>query len=101
MPDGSNFRYAGTSFLMAPAARLDDSRVDLTLVRLLPRIRLLRLFPSIYSGKHVEYPEVTVLQGKEINILQPADSPLMMDGEFVGTTPARIRCLPGELRMSA
>jgi len=95
----SNSRYTGTSFLIAPAARLDDGLLDVTLVRLLPRSRLLRLFPSIYSGTHVEYPEVSVLQGEEISILQPAHSPMMMDGEFVGTTPASIRCLPGELRM--
>lgn len=97
----SNSRYTGTSFLMAPGSRLDDGLLDLTLLRLLPRGRLLRLFPSIYTGRHVEYPEVTVLQGKEISILQPQNYPMMMDGEFVGITPARICCLPGELRMFA
>ncbi len=95
----SNSRYTGTSFLIAPAARLDDGLLHLTLVCRLPRTRLLRLFPSIYSGKHVEYPEVTVLQGKEISILQPQNCPMMMDGEFIGTTPARICCLPGVLPM--
>jgi len=97
----SNSRYTGTSFLIAPAARLDDGLLDLTLLRLLPRSRLLRLFPSIYSGKHVEYPEVTAQQGKEISILEPQNCPMMMDGELVGVTPARICCLPGELRMFA
>jgi len=97
----SNSRYTGTSFLMAPGARLDDGLLDLTLLRRLPRIRLLRLFPTIYSGKHVDYPEVMVVQGREFSIIEPTDYPLMIDGEFVGTTPARIRCLPGELRIFA
>jgi diacylglycerol kinase (ATP) len=95
----SNSRYTGTSFLMAPEARLDDGLLDLTLLRKMPRSRLLRLFRTIYSGTHGNYPEVTVLQGRHFKIIAPVDCPLMMDGEFAGTTPADITCLPGELRI--
>ena len=97
----SNSRFTGTSFLMAPGARLDDGLLDLTLLHTLSRNKLLRLFPTIYSGMHVAYPEVTVLQGREFRIIEPAAYPMMIDGEFVGTTPADIRCLPGELRIFA
>lgn len=93
----SNSRYTGTSFLMAPGARLDDGMLDLTLLHALPRHRLLRLFPTIYSGKHVTYSEVTVMQGSEFEIIEPVGYPMIIDGEFVGSTPAGIRCLPGEL----
>ncbi|HET6564651.1 MAG TPA: diacylglycerol kinase family protein, partial [Xanthomonadales bacterium] len=68
----SNSRYTGTSFLMAPGARLDDGLLDLTLVRKLSRPRLLRLFHTIYSGQHVNYPEVLTDKGREFQILQPA-----------------------------
>lgn len=97
----SNSRYTGTSFLMAPGARLDDGLLDLTLVRKLSRLRLLRLFHTIYTGQHVNYPEVMSIQGCEFQILQPAGCPMIMDGEFVGISPATIRCLPGELRIFA
>jgi diacylglycerol kinase (ATP) len=93
----SNSRYTGTSFLIAPDAKLDDGLLDLTMLRALPRSRLLRLFPSIYSGGHIDYPEVTVAQGSTFNITEPVAYPMMIDGEFIGTTPARICCLPGEL----
>jgi diacylglycerol kinase (ATP) len=93
----SNSRYTGTSFLMAPQAKLDDGLLDLTLLRKLPRSRLLRLFPTIYSGAHVNYPEVTTLQGRHFTISEPRGYPMMLDGEFVGVTPAGISCLPGEL----
>lgn len=95
----SNSRYTGASFLMAPGAELDDGLLDLTLLRNLSRFRLLRLFPTIYSGTHIAYPEVLVLQGREFNIIEPVAFPMMMDGEFIGTTPARIGCLPGELKV--
>ena len=48
----SNSRYTGTNFLIAPRARIVDGRLDITLLRPGSRRRLLRLFPSIYSGRH-------------------------------------------------
>jgi diacylglycerol kinase (ATP) len=93
----ANTRYTGTSFLIAPEARMDDGLFDVVLVRRLPRRRLLRLFPSIYSGTHVNYPEVQVRRAREVRILAPAGLPLAPDGELRGATPASVRCLPREL----
>jgi YegS/Rv2252/BmrU family lipid kinase len=95
----SNSRYTGTSFLMAPAAKLDDGLLDLTLVRKVSRLRLLRLFPTIYSGKHVEHEEVSVLQGSYFQISSPASYVLLADGEFSGQTPAEIRSVPAAIRI--
>lgn len=95
----SNSRYTGTSFLIAPEAAIDDGLLDLTLLKKLPRIRLLRLFPSVYSGKHVNYPEISVIKGRHFRIIEPAAYPMLVDGEFIGSTPAEIRCLPGALRV--
>lgn len=89
----SNTRYTGTSFLIAPGAEMDDGLLDVTLLQKLGRLRLLRLFPTVYSGRHVEYPEIQVLRGKSIRILEPAGCLLAPDGEFRGTTPAEITCL--------
>lgn len=97
----SNTRYTGTSFRMAPAARLDDGLLDLTLVRRLPRRRLLRLFPTIYQGRHVEHPEVLTRQARHIRIAAPAGLELAPDGEFLGRTPAAIDCLRRDLALFA
>jgi diacylglycerol kinase (ATP) len=97
----SNTRYTGTSFLMAPSARYDDGVLDVTLVRRLPRLRLLRLFPSIYSGRHVDYPEVLTRQARCIRLLAPVGLQLAPDGEFRGRLPATIECLPGDLSIFA
>jgi len=97
----SNTRYTGTHFLMAPGARLDDGLLDVTLVRHLPRARLLRLFPTIYQGRHVEYPEVITRQVRTIDIKAPAGLELAPDGEIQGRAPARITCLQGDLEVFA
>ena len=93
----SNTRYTGTTFLIAPDAKLDDGLLDVTLVSRMKRTRLLRLFPTIYQGKHVGFPEVTTLQAREIRLKMPAKMPLAPDGEIHGETPVIIRCLPRAL----
>lgn len=97
----SNTRYTGTHFLMAPGAQFDDGLLDVTLVRRLPRRRLLRLFPTIYTGQHVGYPEVTTRRARTIRITGPAGLGLAPDGEFLGSTPARISCLHRDLEIFA
>ena len=95
----SNTRYTGTSFLMAPSAKMDDGLLDVILLRRLSRLRLLRLFPSIYSGRHVNYEEVTVRKAKVIRLLRPRQLPLAVDGEFRGESPAVITCLHRDLTL--
>ncbi len=89
----ANTRYTGTSFLIAPDARMDDGLFDVIVVRRLSRPRLLRLFPSIYGGTHVRYPEVMVKRAREVVIRAPGGLPLAPDGELRGATPVTVRCL--------
>lgn len=95
----SNSRYTGTHFLIAPDARLDDGLFDVTLVRRLSRRRLLRLFPTIYDGRHLEFEEVTARQARHVRVTEPAGLPLMPDGEFRGHTPLEIQCIPRDLKL--
>ncbi len=97
----SNTRYTGTSFLIAPDAELDDGLLDVTLLGRLSRRRLLRLFPTIYRGRHVHYPEIRAFKGKEIRIIGPANLLLAPDGELTGRTPTTITCLKKDLRIFA
>lgn len=97
----SNTQYTGTHFLIAPAAVIDDGLLDITLLQKLPRHRLLRLFPTIYHGGHIERPEVTVHRASNITIRSPQGMLLGPDGEFKGRTEARISCLHQDLAMFA
>jgi len=95
----SNTRYTGTSFLIAPAARLDDGLLDVTLLRDLPRLRLLRLFPTIYSGRHVDFDEVSTYQTSTMKIIMPENRLLAPDGELYGETPVTVTCLKQDLQI--
>jgi len=93
----SNTRYTGTHFMIAPGAVIDDGLLDVTILEGLSRRRLLKLFPTIYSGQHVEYREVSTCKAAVIHIRSPETMLLGPDGEFCGHSPAEITCLHQDL----
>ena len=88
----SNSRYTA-DFLMAPNALIDDGLLDVTLLGKISRRRLLRLFPTVFRGEHVQYPEVETFTARRIKVTSDQPKILAPDGELVGTTPAEITCL--------
>ncbi|MFV0543006.1 MAG: diacylglycerol/lipid kinase family protein [Marinicella pacifica] len=88
----ANSRYTGTSFKIAPEAKIDDGFLDIILLKPIARWRILNLFPTIYSGRHIERPEIETHRGKTITLTTTEPMPLMPDGEFIGHTPATITC---------
>ncbi len=88
----ANSRYTGTSFKIAPEAKIDDGFLDIILLKPIARWRILNLFPTIYSGRHIEHPEIETHRGKTITLTTTEPMPLMPDGEFIGHTPATITC---------
>ncbi len=95
----SNTRYTGTHFLIAPDAVIDDGLLDVVLLEALPRHRLLKLFPTIYDGRHVEHKEISTHRVSSVFIRSPTDMLMAPDGEFRGKTPARISCLQQDLQI--
>lgn len=93
----SNTRYTGTHFLIAPDASIDDGLLDVTILEKLPRRRLLKLFPTIYDGRHVQYKEISTHKAAQIHVQSPAGMLLGPDGELFGRSPSEITCLHQDL----
>jgi diacylglycerol kinase (ATP) len=90
----ANSRYTGTKFLMAPKASLQDGKLDIVILNPISRLRLLRLFSSIYDGSHIQFAEVEYIQARTIQVKEEYPSQLIPDGEILGKTPAKFSCLP-------
>ncbi|MDW7679889.1 MAG: diacylglycerol kinase family lipid kinase [bacterium] len=88
----SNTRYT-SNFLMAPTARIDDGLLDVTLLSKVTRRRLLSCFPKIFTGEHVNMPEVETSQAKSIRIETDIPKVLTPDGEIYGYSPLEVSCL--------
>lgn len=95
----SNTRYTGATFLMAPQAEIDDGLLDVTLLNKCSRRRILKLFPTIFKGEHIHYPEVETFQAKKINVQTNIPKVLTPDGEVFGSTPIEVKCLKQDIEV--
>jgi YegS/Rv2252/BmrU family lipid kinase len=95
----SNSRYTGTTFLMAPQAKLDDGYLDVTLLNKINRRKILKLFPTIFKGNHHQFEEVEVFKAKNIKVTAPENMKLSPDGELLGETPFEVSCLERKLKI--
>lgn len=80
----------GGGILIAPHARLDDGKLEICVVGAMPKSRLLRLFPSVYSGRHLNIPEVKYFQADRLRIETHKPSAVYADGEYVCDTPVEV-----------
>jgi len=108
-----NARYAGPAMVVAmantptygggiriaPDARLDDGKLEVCLVEAMAKVRLLRLFPSAFAGRHLTFPEVRYFQADRLRIETEKPSEVYADGEYVCSTPVEVRVEGGALRV--
>jgi diacylglycerol kinase (ATP) len=89
----------GHGMRIAPRARFDDGELDICFVRPMPRLRLLRLFPAVYRGAHLAFPEVEYFRTARVRVESEIELPVHADGEPLATTPVEIGAVPGGLRV--
>jgi YegS/Rv2252/BmrU family lipid kinase len=91
-----NGRYIGAGMMIAPEAEITDGLFDIVAIQKMPLIRLLILFPKIYSGAHIGIKGVKVWQGSQVEIAdRQTGSIVELDGDTPGFgLPASYRLLP-------
>jgi len=80
----------GGGILIAPHAQLDDGKFDVCVVGSMAKARLLRLFPLVYSGRHLKIPEVKYFQADRLRIETEKAADVYADGEYVCSTPVEV-----------
>jgi diacylglycerol kinase (ATP) len=86
----------GGGFKLTPYAMLDDGLFDLNIVRDLTRIEIVQNLVGVYSGKHVNMPQVTTGRTSEILIESDQDLAAHVDGELIkkSTRTLQVKILP-------
>ncbi len=84
---------------LAPAARPDDGLFDVVLIGDISKLDFVTTAPRIYRGGHVRHPKVEVLRSATVEVDAQEPLPIEVDGEQIGTTPARFEIVPGALRL--
>ena len=93
----ANGRFIGGGMLMFPDASLDDGMLDLLLVERRSRLKTLRAFPLIYSGRHLSQPGIEYVKAASIKIKTDRPIHIELDGEVPGYTDVSLSVLPGVL----
>jgi YegS/Rv2252/BmrU family lipid kinase len=92
-----NTKHTGKGMKMAPMADLQDGLLDVLLVRKTALSNLLKLFPKIYSGKHINSKYLEYRQVKTIHVESEFNQALTIDGEIKGSVPFKVSVLPEKL----
>ncbi|MFF5368348.1 diacylglycerol kinase [Streptomyces sp. NPDC013187] len=94
---GNGSSYGG-GMRICPGADMTDGLFDVTVVGDCSRRTLLRVFPRVYRGTHVEHPKVTVLRAARVEIAAEKVTGYA-DGEPLGPLPLSARCVRGGVRV--
>lgn len=93
-----NTRSYGGGLLICPNADHADGLLDITMVNEASRTKLIRLFPTVMKGTHVDLDEVSTARAKSIYVECPGIN-VYADGDFACLLPAEISAVPGALQI--
>ncbi|MFE7070818.1 diacylglycerol kinase [Streptomyces sp. NPDC057620] len=95
---GNGPSYGGGMRICADAD-LTDGLFDITVVGPCSRASLLRVFPQVYKGTHLNHPMVTTHRATKIE-LAADDITAYADGERLGPLPLTAECVRGAVRVA-
>lgn len=95
----ANGRWHGGGMQLAPEASQDDGLFDVVLIGDITKPDFVTTAPKLYSGAYLSHPKVELLRSAAVAVEAAEPLPLEVDGEPIGTTPARFDVVPGALRL--
>ena len=87
---GNGSSYGG-GMRVCPGASINDGYFDVVILKPVSKIEFIKVFPQVYSGKHVHHPEVDIYRTKKIRINSEAIA--YADGERIGALPISAECV--------
>ena len=93
-----NTRSYGGGMRICPDADPRDGLLDATMVASASRTRLIRLFPTVFKGTHVDLDEVHTKRARAITVDSPGIN-AYADGEYVCPLPVEVSAVPAALKI--
>jgi diacylglycerol kinase (ATP) len=95
----ANGQWHGGAMWLAPEARPDDGVFDVVLIGDVTKRDFVTTSPKLYKGTYLAHPKIDLLRSSAVGVDAPERLPIELDGEQVGTTPARFEVVPAALRV--
>ncbi len=94
-------QYSGRGMRLAPAALLDDGKLDLVQLERGPRASLARLFLQLLRGAQLRSPLLTSVQQASLELELWPGAELVLDGELVPAERVLLRMVPRAVELLA
>jgi diacylglycerol kinase (ATP) len=88
-----NGRSYGAGMNICPDAQLNDGLFDLVILEPVSTVEFIKVFPQVYSGRHIRHPKVRTLRAQKVRI--EGASIAYADGERIGPAPVSAECIAG------
>jgi diacylglycerol kinase (ATP) len=95
----ANGPYTGAAMTVAPQARLDDGRFDVTIFEHFSKWELIRHLAAIAFGRREYVPHLSTYRSSFARISSIHPLPARADSHDLGTTPIEFRVLPAALKV--
>lgn len=94
----ANVKNFGGGMQISPNSDITDGELEVFILHQVSRSKLLRIFPNVYSGKHLAYKEVEIFKAKSVSIANDG-FPMTCDGELIGPAPFSVQLHAGALQV--
>jgi len=89
---GNGASYGG-GMKVCPDAVMSDGLFDVMVLRPVSKVEFIRVFPKVFSGKHIEHPQVEIYRTRRVSL--HAEAVAYADGDRIGGLPVRAECIAG------
>lgn len=94
----ANVKNFGGGMRISPKSEMSDGQLEVFILHEVSRPKLLKIFPTVYKGEHIQFKEVEIFKAKEIRI-ENDGFPMTCDGEIIGPAPFSVKIHPGGLSL--
>ncbi len=94
-----NGRYCGGGMRQTPDAMPDDGLLDVTVIREMGRLEVIRSLKLLYDGTILSHPKVDGYRCKNVKVTSESLIFIEADGESLGHTPAEFSIIPSGINI--
>jgi YegS/Rv2252/BmrU family lipid kinase len=94
-----NGRYCGGGMRQTPDALPDDGLLDITVIREMGRIEIIKSLKLLYDGTILSHPKIDGYRANNLRVESESLLYLEADGESLGHTPAEFSIIPAAINV--
>ena len=92
-------KFSGGGMMQTPEALPDDGLLEVTVIKKIPKLKVLFNIKKLYSGDIFTIKQVIHTKAKEVHVETSPTAKVEVDGETVGFCPVSVTMLPHALRI--